>query len=150
MSEFPPVESLLPHSHPMILVDELTAASRDHVEARLRIREDSPLVTNGTAPALAAIEYMAQSIGLLTGYESFSRREPVQVGYLLGTRDLKLFVSHFSAGDELTILVDRLFGEDELGAFKCQVLRGGQTAAEAVLNVYRNRGHVLPGRGVPA
>ena len=149
MTKFPSVESLLPHSHPMILVDELTAADKDHVEARLRIRENSPLVTNGTTPALTAIEYMAQSIGLLTGYESFSRREPVQVGYLLGTRDLKLSVSHFSVGDELTILVNRLFGEDELGAFKCQVIREGKTAAEAVLNVYRNKDHVLPGRQKP-
>lgn len=134
----------------MILVDELVAADRDHVEARLVIREDTPLVRSGTSPALAAIEYMAQSIGLLTGYESFSRKEPVQVGYLLGTRDLKLHVSHFSVGDDLTILVDRLFGEDELGAFKCQVLRDGRPAAEAVLNVYRNKGHVLPGRENPA
>ena len=144
---FPPVELLLPHSHPMILVDRLLTAEDDSVTAEVRLRPDSPLVgPDGRVSALVSIEYMAQTIGLLTGYESFRRHLPVQVGYLLGARDLSLSTDHFSAGDTLTVEVTRIFGEDELGAFHCRVLKDGETAAEATLNVYRNKEHILPGR----
>ena len=143
---YPPVEVLLPHSHPMILVDKLVSAELDKITASVTLRPDSPLMQNGTVPALVSIEYMAQSIGLLTGYESYKRNCPVQVGYLLGARSLDLAVDHFSDGDELIIEVTRIFGEDELGAFQCRVSRNGETMASAVLNVYRNKEYVIPGR----
>lgn len=146
MSGFPPVEELLPHSAPMILVDELTSFDGEKATGRVVIRADSPLVERGRVPALVAIEYMAQSIGLLTGIIAYERGERVQVGYLLGTREIALSVDHFEVGDELSVEVERLFGEDELGAFHCAVLRAGQEVASATLNVFRNRDHVLPDR----
>lgn len=146
LKEYPPVEVLLPHSHPMILVDRLVSAELDKITASVTIRPDSPLVKDGRVSALVSIEYMAQSIGLLTGYESYKKNCPVQVGYLLGARSLDLAVDHFSSGDQLTIEVVRIFGEDELGAFQCRVSRGGETVASAILNVYRNKDFVIPGR----
>lgn len=146
MTSFPPVEALLPHSAPMILVDELTSFDGDRATGSVAIRADSPFVENGRVPALVAIEYMAQSIGLLTGIVSHERGERVQVGYLLGTREIALSVDHFEVGDVLSVEVERLFGEAELGAFQCAVLRAGQVLASATLNVFRNRDHVLPGR----
>ncbi len=146
MTRFPPVEDLLPHSAPMILVDELSSFDGEKAIGRVAIRADSPLVEGGRAPALVAIEYMAQSIGLLTGIISHERGERVQVGYLLGTRELALSIDHFDVGDELSVEVERLFGEDELGAFQCTVLRAGEVVARATLNVYHNQDYILPRR----
>ena len=147
MSAFPPPAVLLPHSAPMILLDELISFSGEKATGRVILREDSPLVEDGRVSALVAIEYMAQSIGLLTGVIAHARKHPIQVGYLLGTRTLELGVDHFSVGDELLVDVERLFGEDELGVFQCAVRRGGEVVASATLNVFCNREHVLPDRG---
>lgn len=146
MNPYPPAEALLPHSAPMILVDELISFEGEKAVGRIVIREDSPFVQDGRVPALVAIEYMAQSIGLLTGIISHERGDPIQVGYLLGTRELTLAVDCFEVGEELSVEVERLFGEEELGAFRCMLLRAGEVMASAILNVYRNREYVLPGR----
>lgn len=143
---YPPVEALLPHSHPMILVDRLASRDGDCITSELEIRPDSPLVFDGQVPALVAIEYMAQTIGLLTGFESYRKDAPVQVGYLLGTRDMTMKVDHFQVGDKLTVQAKRLFGEDEIGAFQCTVFQKGEPVVTATLNVYKDKAHVLPGR----
>jgi predicted hotdog family 3-hydroxylacyl-ACP dehydratase len=130
----------------MILIDELVAFDGEKAMGRVRLCDGSPFVQGGQVPALVAIEYMAQSIGLLTGIVSHGCGEPIQVGYLLGTRELTLAFDHFEVGDELEVEVERLFGEAELGAFRCEVRRAGKIAASAILNVYRNRDYVLPGR----
>ncbi|MGI5860850.1 MAG: 3-hydroxylacyl-ACP dehydratase [Myxococcales bacterium] len=138
MSQFPPVEELLPHSAPMILVDEVLAYEASGVRGRVKIREDSMFVKDGRVPAVVAIEYMAQAIGLHAGFEARRKGNPVRIGYLLGTREMSLEVDNFEVGDELEIEVERLFGEEQLGSFRCSVSRAGKQVASAVLSVYQN------------
>jgi len=132
----PPVATLLPQSGPMVLLDEVTACDGERISCRVAVRADGLFVEEGRVPAVVAIEYMAQAIGAFAGLRSHAAGEPVRIGYLLGTREMTLGVGHFEVGDELLVVAERLFGDEQLGSFRCAVWRGGAELAAATLNVY--------------
>lgn len=133
----PPIEELVPHAHPMILIDRLARYAPGHGVCELVLRPDSPFVEGGKVRALVAVEYMAQSVAAYAGMSSRLKGEKPALGFLLGSRDLKLNVDHFFAGDALRVEVERVFGENQLGSFLCRVERRGQIVAEALLSVYQ-------------
>ncbi len=133
---FPPVAELLPHAAPMVLVDEVVDAADGRVAARVTLRPDSPFVEDGRVPAVVAIEYMAQTIGTYAGLRARAAGRPPRIGFLLGTRDLTLEVDAFAVGDELRIEARHVWGDEQIGSFQCEVLRGGRTLASALVNVY--------------
>lgn len=144
MPVLPTPAELLPHTAPMVLVDEVTEVSDKRAVCRLTLRPDSMFVEDGRVPGLVCIEYMAQAIGAYVGNKSRERGEPIRIGFLLGTRELSLEVDHFDVGDELTLMAEHLFGEDTLGSFRCTVARGGRTVASAVINVFRSADEEVP------
>jgi predicted hotdog family 3-hydroxylacyl-ACP dehydratase len=137
MAALPTPAELLPHTPPMILVDEVVQVEPDRVVCRLTLRPDSMFVEDGKVPGLVAIEYMAQAIGSIVGVKRLSRGEPIRVGFLLGTRELSLEVDEFTVGDELTVEAIRVFGEEQIGSFKCSVALRGKVVATALVNVYQ-------------
>ncbi|HEY3452072.1 MAG TPA: hypothetical protein VGK67_37275 [Myxococcales bacterium] len=135
---------LLPHTPPMILIDEVVEYAFPHAAVRLKIRPDSMFVEDGKVPALVALEYMAQALGIIVGYQSLARGEPIRIGFLLGTRELSLEIDHFDVGDELLAEADHLFGDRVLGSFKCTVSRRGQVVASAQVNAFRSDDEEVP------
>jgi predicted hotdog family 3-hydroxylacyl-ACP dehydratase len=135
---------LLPQTPPMLLVDEVVEYAFPHAAARVRIRPDSPFVEDGKVPALVALEYMAQAVGVIVGYQSLARGEPIRIGFLLGTRELSLEVDHFEVGDELIAEADHLFGDRTLGSFKCTVSLRGQVVASAQVSAFRSDDEEVP------
>jgi predicted hotdog family 3-hydroxylacyl-ACP dehydratase len=121
----------------MILLDEILAFSPEGARCAVRLRPDSPLVEDGRVRALVTIEYMAQAVAAYAGMKSWLAGEPPRLGLLLGTRELKLSVQHLLAGDALTVDVEHVFGDDQIGSFRCRVVRGEETVAEATLSVYQ-------------
>jgi len=144
MTALPTPAQLLPHTTPMVLVDEVTELSDKRATCRLTLRPDSMFVEGGQVPGLVCIEYMAQAIGLYVGKKSLDRGEPIRIGFLLGTREMSVDVDHFDVGDELTLTAEHLFGEDTLGSFRCTVERRGHTVASAVINVFRSADEEVP------
>jgi predicted hotdog family 3-hydroxylacyl-ACP dehydratase len=132
-----PLSEFLPHAPPMILLDELVSHDEERVACRVVLRPDSLFVEQGRVPATLGLEYMAQTIAVLAGLQSRAAGRPPRIGYLLGTRELELAVDFFEVGDELRVECEHLFGENQLGAFKCAVHRRGERVAAAILNVYQ-------------
>ncbi len=65
---------------------------------------------------------MAQAIAAHAGYLARQRGEPVQVGFLLGTRRYVCSVPLFPVGSVLHVHVQRaLQGDNGLGAFDCRI-----------------------------
>jgi predicted hotdog family 3-hydroxylacyl-ACP dehydratase len=122
----------------MILIDELIASEPDRVCCRLTIRPDSLFVNDGRVRAAVALEYMAQAVGVYAGLRACAAGRPIEIGYLIGTRELTLARDHFQVGDELLVDAEQVWGEERLGSFRCAVRCSGQVVAEAVLNVYRD------------
>ncbi|GAB7530859.1 hotdog family protein [Pseudomonas sp. 3A(2025)] len=132
-----PVAELIPHAADMILIDQVVAFDDDTIETRVTVRPDGLLNTaDGHLPAWVGIELMAQSVAAFAGCQARQRGEPVQLGFLLGTRKYECAVEHFPAGSELTINALRTLQDDNgMGVFECR-LTGPNLEAFARLSVY--------------
>lgn len=136
------VEELLPHRPPMILVDALRDfdPSAHRVTAEVRVTGASPFCENGSVPNFVAIEYMAQTAGLLAGCsDRFAGvTGPVRSGVLLGTRRLELGIDAFEAGHAYVVTAEATFVDADAAAFECRVVdEAGKEVASATLNAYR-------------
>jgi predicted hotdog family 3-hydroxylacyl-ACP dehydratase len=135
-STYPPIEELIPHSGPMVLVDALVHWSEGEAACRLRVRERAPFVVDGKVESAVTIEYMAQTVAACLGYEELRGGAGVRVGMIIAC---KRFVAHadaLSVGDELAIDVKRVRGNELLSHFDCRVLREGALFSEATLTLY--------------
>ena len=80
---------------------------------------------------------MAQSVAAYAGCRARSEGNPVELGFLLGTRKFECNVEHFPAGAELQIHALRSLEDDNgMGVFECHLTAPG-IHASARLNVFR-------------
>jgi len=137
VSGLPRIAELLPHRGPALLLDEVIAHETERVTCRVTLREGAAYARDGRLPAVLAIEYMAQTIGAWVGLRARARGEPVRIGFLLGTRELRLHVDSFAAGDVLDVDAEHVWGDLALGSFRCAVRRAGEVVAEATINAFQ-------------
>lgn len=133
------LEKILPHNHPMILIDDIKEINIDerYLIAEVVISEDKIFFDksiNGV-PYLSGIEYMAQTIGCYAFYRA-QRTEP-KLGFLLGTRSYKNNIEKFENGKTYSIKVSEIYGDSELVSFECLIYNEGEECARAVINAYQ-------------
>jgi predicted hotdog family 3-hydroxylacyl-ACP dehydratase len=124
------VSQLLAHDTPMVLIDQVECYDDENIYSNINVTENSPFLYGETAPSYIAVEYMAQTIACNSGNE-------VRIGFLLGTRKLKLYVDEFHVGDNLLVKARILYNDGEMAAFDCRILKKNKIVAEAKLNVYQ-------------
>jgi predicted hotdog family 3-hydroxylacyl-ACP dehydratase len=144
MSTLPPLAKIVPHSGRMVLLDEVVAFDGRRVVCRVALRPDSTFMNEGRVRAIVALEYMAQAVAAFAGLRGRATGDPVRIGFLLGTREMKLEVDYFEAGDELVVEAVHVWGDEHLGSFECAVSRAGQAVVSATLNVYQGQGEEPP------
>ncbi|HSZ80825.1 MAG TPA: 3-hydroxylacyl-ACP dehydratase [Polyangia bacterium] len=137
MTTFPPIETLVPHKPPMLLLDRVLSYSTDFVSCEVVIRVDSPFVRDGVVPAIVGLEYMAQGVATFAGLSAREKGEAPRIGFLLGSRDVRVDVDGFPVGDRLVVEARRTWGEHDLGSFVCKVRRGGDVLVHGSLTVYQ-------------
>jgi len=139
----PPIEEVVPHRPPMLLIDRVCAHGDDMAVSTVAIHADSPFVVAGPdgqlgVPAVVGIEYMAQTVAAYAGLSARKDKRAPRIGFLLGCRELSLDTDAFAVGEILTIEVRRVFGENDLGSFSCTVTAAdGRTLASGSLTVYQ-------------
>ena len=133
------LEKILPHNHPMILIDDIVEMNIDekNLVAKVIINEyklffDKTL--NGV-PYLTGIEFMAQTIGCYAYFRA-QRTEP-KLGFLLGTRSYKSNIEKFENGRTYSIKVSEIYGDSELVSFDCLIYNEDEECARAVINAYQ-------------
>lgn len=133
-----PIAELLPHAGDMILLDAVERFADEDVETRTTVRPGGLFNReDGSLPAWVGVELMAQSVAAYAGCQARSRGEPVELGFLLGTRSFQCNVESFAAGAELHIHATRSLQDDNgMGVFECR-LSGPGIEAFARLNVFR-------------
>ncbi|MCQ2033746.1 hotdog family protein [Stutzerimonas kunmingensis] len=133
-----PIAELLPHAGDMILLDGVERFDDDSVETVLQVRADGLLsAADGSLPAWVAVEIMAQSVAAFAGCHARQAGQPVELGFLLGTRSYQCNVEAFPAGADLRVRAHRSLQDDNgMGVFECH-LDGPGIHAEARLNVFR-------------
>lgn len=137
-----PIADLLPHAAPMVLLDRLCHYEADKVVCEVMIHTDSYLYDpqRQGVPNYVALEYMAQTIGVIAGLEAQARQDDIQLGFLLGTRRCQLHAPIFTRDEVLQISAERVWQEDESGlaVFACKITGNQQQClAEGQLNVYQ-------------
>ena len=86
MNDIPPLKQLLPHDHPMILIDNIVACREHGLTATVTIHERSPFVETDGVPSWIGIEYMGQAIAAYAGLRARRDGVPVRIGFLVGSR----------------------------------------------------------------
>ncbi len=139
-----PIEEVIPHSGRMILLDRMVAIEEGRLTAEVVLRADSMFVRSGRARAIVTVEYMAQTVAAYVGTLARSRGEPVEIGFLIGIRELTLATGTLEAGDVLEVEARHVWGDSKLGSFTTTTRRNGEVIADATLTVYRGE---LPPEG---
>ncbi|GAA5215077.1 hypothetical protein ACFSJ3_01415 [Corallincola platygyrae] len=133
-----PIEVLLPHDHPMILIDGLVGITDSSATAKVTLTEDCLLLDGtGKVSSSIAIEWMAQTIAAHAGYKACEEGRPVQLGFLLGTRRFRSTRGTFNALEQFTVDVEQLYLEDGMAAFSCAVTQNGEPVVNATVNTYQ-------------
>ena len=132
-----PLAELLPHAGDMILIDQVLGFDQEQIHTRLTVRAGGLFNReDGSLPAWVGIELMAQSVAAYAGCRARSEGNPVELGFLLGTRKFECNVEHFPAGAELQIHALRSLEDDNgMGVFECHLTAPG-IHASARLNVF--------------
>jgi predicted hotdog family 3-hydroxylacyl-ACP dehydratase len=134
---FPAIEELLPHSTPMLWLDEVCGCEQDLVRCKLTLRSDHVFVEDGAVDPVIAIEWMAQAVAALVGLWDHQSHIAPRPGFLIAIPEACLDVDQFHVGDTLVISAKRVWGDEQLASFECQVERDGLQVAHAQLSVYR-------------
>ena len=137
-----PLEELLPHRPPMVLIDAVESfdAETRRLVARVTIGENQLFFDGKGVPNWVAIEYMAQTAAALVGYydRHVAPGQPARPGLLLGTRKLDLKLERFEAGRTYRIAAENAFCDSDAASFVCSIEDDtGATVATANLNAYR-------------
>lgn len=138
------LEKILPHKFPMIVLDRVVEYDLDNrrLTAEVKIKHDSIFfdATQNQVPIALGIEYMAQTIGALSGIYNLDNRgaEPI-LGFVIGTRNYEVFTNGFNLGDVLSISVEQLFFDSQMGSFSCEIFCGRDKLAQAYLNIFQPR-----------
>ncbi len=136
-SAFPPLTELLPHRPPMLLLDELVAAEDASVTCRVTLRDDSPFVRDGKAPALVALEYFAQAVAALFAFKSYGSGAPPFRGLLLGARELDLSTPTLSVGETFEVLCREHWSSGPVAHYQCALSGAHERLAAGAITVLR-------------
>jgi predicted hotdog family 3-hydroxylacyl-ACP dehydratase len=137
--EYPPIEKLLPHRPPMILIDRLVQTHGVKTVCEVTIGPYSMFLKAAGVPAFVGIEYMAQTVAAHGGYQSYLAGQPIVVGLLLGTRRLETSCQFFELGQTLHIEATHIWGKHELMRFRCVITHAASNTRlqQAELNVFK-------------
>jgi len=136
---YPPIDQLLPHRAPMILIDRMIDATDAGSVCEVTIGPQTLFIEPGGVPAFVGLEYMAQAVAAYGGYKSYLAGEPMAIGFLLGTPQLKTYCQFFDCGQTVQIQVTYVWGHNELRQFHCTIQDAltGKLLQQAELNVFK-------------
>lgn len=124
MSDFFPIEEVMPHERPLLLLERVLDVGADFIECEVVVRSDGLFDTNAQVPGLLGLEYMAQTVAACSGYKARSAGRPVQLGFLLGTRRFKTNVSSFACGTRLAVRATCVMSSAEgMASFDCELFQ---------------------------
>lgn len=133
---------LLPHRPPMLLVDRILTAdiARDYICAAVQCSENDLLYDselNGIMTS-AAVEIMAQSIGLLSGYSDLQKGHSLaSMGKLLSIKQYQVYTNAIPVNTPLQAEARGIMNAPPIGVYECKLKAGEQLLAEAELTVLR-------------
>lgn len=138
MRELPELSYLLPHTKPMLMVDELVAVGPEQVHCRTCVSGLNPFfdAQRQHLPGYVGIELLAQTVAGWAGYQAWQAGRQPDIGFLLGSRRYHSEVSAFDVGTVLDLYGERILDNQGMAVFSCRIEIEGQSVATSQLNVY--------------
>lgn len=145
-----PLAELLPQAEPMILLTDYDPPADDRsATAYVSVTERSPFYDRalGGVPGCVALEYMAQTMALATGLVRRAAGLPPRLGFVLGSRSLKVSLPAFLAGETYRVRAVCTYSDESFGSFECEIFdRDGNVAASAIVSAFQPDGEITPER----
>ena len=134
------IAEVLPHAGEMVLLDGIEEVEAERIVCTRTVTPGALFVdADGSLPAWVGVELMAQSIAAWVGCRARAEQQPVQLGFLLGTRHYVCNVDAFPTHSLLRVEAVRTFHDEHgMGVFTCHI-DALDIHAEARLTVYRPR-----------
>lgn len=139
---YPAVGDVVPHSGRMVLLTRVVDHAPDYTACLVEVGEDAFLrEPGGLVPGWVGLEYMAQCIAAHAGLRARANGEPVEIGFLLGSRRVEIHTAGFAPGQVLEVRARRQWGDRQLGSFACSLLDSatGALLMEGHLTVFLAR-----------
>lgn len=135
---YPPIEQLVPHKPPMILIDRMIEATDTACTCEVTITPQTLFIEPAGVPAFVGLEYMAQAVAAYAGYKVYLAGQSIGHGFLLGTPQFKTDCQFFHCGQTLQIRVTHVWGDHELMQFQCTIYDAltGALLQQAELTVF--------------
>jgi predicted hotdog family 3-hydroxylacyl-ACP dehydratase len=136
---FPPLEQLLPHRQPMILLTRMVEATATTAACEVDIGPDTQFCDGGIVATYVGIEYMAQAVAAFSGFHRHHSGQPIEVGFLISVPKFKSYNQSFRLGQTLRVEVAHTWGESQLARFKCAIkdAKNGELLQQAELSVFK-------------
>ena len=135
------LKALLPHDSQMLLLSGCEPESSPGMaEAWVEITDQSPffLAELDGVPGCIAIEYMAQTMALYTGREKQRKGQRLKIGFVLGSRSLKVNVPAFRKGEKYRISSVCTYSDESFGSFSCKIEDGeGNVVASGEITAFQ-------------
>ncbi|MBX3458290.1 MAG: hypothetical protein KF820_08070 [Candidatus Paracaedibacteraceae bacterium] len=128
---------VIPHKPPMALIDRVIEFTPDSITVSVIITDQSLFFQDGGVPSYVGIEYMAQAVAAWNGLIARQNNLPGGIGYLLGTRKMKLLIENFKEGSHLEVMGRCKFTDGEIASFDCAIHLEGTEVASAALTVFQ-------------
>jgi predicted hotdog family 3-hydroxylacyl-ACP dehydratase len=141
-----PVEALLMHRNPMLLLDTLVEAFEESTICEFRISEGWSFVVPGTGvPGYIGIEVMGQCVAAHAGARARLEGFGPPLGFFLGTRYFKSSVDWLEINKTYRVTCKELFRDTHgMGSYDCSISLHELPVATARLTVLeKERGEQL-------
>ncbi len=132
---YPPMADLVPHEAALRLLDHVVHSEPEHLVCDVTVRSDAAFVEESGVQMVVTLEYMAQCVAAFAGMQARGSGQTVQIGYLIGCRQMTLNGDRIAIGTRLTVACKRVWGDNGLGSFECAVHDGPTCVASALLSV---------------
>jgi predicted hotdog family 3-hydroxylacyl-ACP dehydratase len=145
-----PIEKLVPHRGPMLLVEELRACSSTQGHGFARVPAQGIFIdARGEMDALLQVELLAQMVAAYKGYEATRDGGSARAGFLVGIKDFNLARAP-RVGERLRmdLKVETVVGNATV--MSGQVSRDGEVVAGGTLNLWEMDGSMALPDPAPA
>ena len=141
MSYLSPTE-YLPHDAPMLLLESVHSVTAESAVCRVTVSPQGVLApflnTAGDLPGWYALELMAQTVGIWSGWHRQQKgQESISLGMVLGARELVCAAGCFPASSLLTITVTLLMQDERFSSFECAITADNVTLATGRVNTFQ-------------
>ncbi|MBN2351230.1 MAG: hypothetical protein JXD23_01580 [Spirochaetales bacterium] len=134
----PELFAYTPHQGFMLLLDRLEEYStdREFLRSTVDVTENSVFFDRetGMMPVWIAFEYMAQSIGLLSGLNSVERGGKPEIGFIMGVRNFEASAAGFAPGERVDVSVRSVYRDGDVAVFEGRAEVRGNLAAKGIVN----------------